>query len=92
MVPQVLCSVLDTSLENNTEVLKGIPRRATRLVKGLENMSHEQWLREMGLLSLESKKLRGHLIPLYNSLKEGCSEVVAGLFSCTCRENKRKLS
>lgn len=76
----MLCPALGPPVQKRVDILERVQQRVMKTFRELEHLSHEERLRDLGLLSLEKRRLRGDLINVHNYLKGQCRVQSQALF------------
>ena len=87
------CDRKRTTLEKNRsgkdmDLLEQVWRRAKKVIRGLEHLSYEDRLRELGF-SLEKRQLWGDLIAAFQYLKGAYRKAGEELFTRACSDKTR---
>jgi len=59
------------------------------MIYGLENLSYDEWLRELGLFSVEKRRLQGDLLAAFQYLKGAYRKDEENLISRACCNRTR---
>lgn len=58
-------------LQEDTNQLNWVQKKITKMITGLENITSEEKLKELGLFSLELRRLKGPMTAGYRKVKIG---------------------
>ncbi|EMP36996.1 hypothetical protein UY3_05797 [Chelonia mydas] len=73
----------------DVDKLEEVQRRATKMIKDLENTIYEGRLKKIGLFSTEKRRLRGDMITVFKYIEGCCKEEGEKLFPLTSQDRTR---
>jgi len=75
--------------KKDMNLLEQVQTRATKMIRGLEHLSCEDRLRELGLFSLEKRRLQRELLAAFQYLKWAYRKDGDNLFNKACCDRTR---
>jgi len=85
--PEYCLQLCSPQHRKDTDLLEWVQRRATKMIRGLEHLSHEERLQELALFSLEKRMLWADFIAAFQYLKKAYKKAGEGLFTGACSDS-----
>jgi len=91
MRPNLECRIQHWSPQHKKDIdlLEQVQRKATEMIRALEHLCCEDRLRELGMCSLEKRKLRGDLTAAFQYPKGAYKKAGEGLTARACSDTIR---
>ncbi|KFV99733.1 hypothetical protein N326_13302, partial [Eurypyga helias] len=83
------CIQLWSPQHKDIDWLEQVQRKTTKMIRGLEHLCYGDRLRELGLFSLEKRRLHGDLIAAFQYLKGPIRKLGGDFFIRTCSDRTR---
>ncbi|KAK4824885.1 LOW QUALITY PROTEIN: hypothetical protein QYF61_021125 [Mycteria americana] len=84
---KVILPLYSALYRRDMDLFEWVQQRATKMVKGLEHRSYEERLRELGLFSLEKRRLRRILLMHINTSWEAAKKGCCGMMRSTPQQS-----
>ena len=75
--------------KTNIDILERVQRRATKMIQKLRNISYEMRLKECGLITLETRRLRGDQIEVFK-IVNGYENIDRNIFFSVKEERRTR--
>ncbi|KAK4831086.1 hypothetical protein QYF61_015284 [Mycteria americana] len=81
--------MVDPQHKKDKDLLEWVQRRAMKMISWLEHFSCEERLTELGLFSLEKRRLQGDLVAAFQYINGACKKDRERLFTRACSDRTR---
>ena len=73
----------------DADILEGVERRATKMIRSLRNLSYGEVLKRLGMFSLSHRRFKGDMIEVFKMI-QGIDEINLGKLFCIQEDGRTR--